>query len=116
MRRFKEETGFTLLEVMISLAIVGGLLMTLIYTLNYHLGITERQFVITRMTSLAKAKIREMENSPQAGEGRFPEPDQELHYNTEIKDSHFPEMSEIVVTVETGKERIVLAELMRKRK
>jgi len=101
---------------MISLAIVGGLLMTLIYTLNYHLGITERQFVITRMTSLAKEKIREMENSPQTSEGRFPEPDQELRYKTESKDSNFPEMSEFVVTVETGKARIVLAELMRKQK
>ena len=90
--------------------------MTLIYTLNYHLGIAERQFVVTNMTNLAKVKIREMEDSPQAREGRFPESDTALHYKTEVKDSTFPEMSEIVVTVENGRERIVLAELIRKRK
>jgi prepilin-type N-terminal cleavage/methylation domain-containing protein len=40
------QKGFTLLEVMISLAIVGGLLLTMIYSLNYHLGVAERQIVV----------------------------------------------------------------------
>ena len=58
------ERGFTLLEVLIALAIVGGLLVTLIYTLNYHLGLVERQETITVATLLAKNKMTDMEKNP----------------------------------------------------
>jgi len=116
MRGFKGGKGFTLLEVMISLALVGGLLLTLIYTLNHHLGITERQFIITNMTNLAKTKIVEMESHPESIEGQCPEPDQALRFRTEVKDSSFPGMSEIIVTVKNGKETVVLSELIRIRK
>jgi len=115
-RRFKIQKGFTLLEIMISLAILGGLLITVIYTLNYHLGITEKQFYLTNLTNLAKEKIGEMEQSPQNGEGRFPEPYDLVHYKTDIKDSSYSEMQEIVVAVDDGKESIVLSELIRKKK
>jgi len=54
----KQNSGFTLIEVMISLAIVGGLLITLLYTLSYNLGINERQFAVTNITNLAKEKSR----------------------------------------------------------
>ena len=54
--------GFTLLEVLIALAIVGGLLVTLIYSLNYHLGLVERQEIITVATLLAKGKMIDLEN------------------------------------------------------
>jgi len=42
---------------MISLAIVGGLLVTLIYALNYHLGIAERHRSVTISTALASEKM-----------------------------------------------------------
>ena len=60
MKGWRGQQGFTLLEVMVSLAIVGGLLMTLIYTLNYNLGITEKLFAVTTMTNLAKEKLDDM--------------------------------------------------------
>jgi prepilin-type N-terminal cleavage/methylation domain-containing protein len=114
MNKYNSHRGFTLLEVMISLVILGGLLITLIYTLNYHLGVTERQFAITNITNLAKEKIREMEKNPQGGDGQFPKPDDAVQYNTEIKDSLFSGMREIIVTVSDGKESVVLSELIRK--
>lgn len=108
--------GFTLLEVMISLAIVGGLLVTLIYTLNYHLGIADRHRTITISTSLAKDKIYEMETNPIEAKGNFPEPYSGFSYETNVMDSSFPGMSEIQVVVRNGKEKIILSELIRKPK
>jgi prepilin-type N-terminal cleavage/methylation domain-containing protein len=108
--------GFTLIEVMISLAIVGGLLITLIYTLSYNLGITDRQFTVTNITNLAKEKIEELEVNPQESKGHFQEPYDMLNYETKVKDSAFKGMSEIAVVVGDGKESITLSELIRKQR
>lgn len=110
------QQGFTLLEVMISLAIVGGLLITLIYTLNYHLGIADRHSVITNATILARQKLYEMEKTPSESRGNFEEPYSSFSYETFIKNSIFPGMTEISVTVRSGKEDIKLSELVRKTK
>lgn len=112
----KQKRGFTLIEVMISLAIVGGLLITLVYTLSYNLGITDRQFTVTNITNLAKEKIEELEVNPQEIKGRFPEPYDMLNYETKVKDSPFKGMSEIIVVVGDVKESITLSELIRKQK
>ncbi len=102
---------------MISLAIVGGLLVTLIYTLNYHLGIADRHRIITVLTGLAKEKMYEIEKTPRAGKGQFPEPNDSFSYETTVKDSaSYPGMSELSVTVSDGKERVALSELVRKLK
>lgn len=106
--------GFTLLEVMISLAIVGGLLITLIYTLNYHLGIADRHSIITNATILARQKLYEMEKTPSETKGNFEVPYASFSYETLIKNSIFPGMTEISVTVRSGKEDIKLSELVRK--
>jgi general secretion pathway protein I len=106
--------GFTLFEVMISLAMVGGLLMTLIYTLNYHLGIVERQVTVTTLINLAKEKIYEMERNPLVRKGNFPEPNGDVSYETFFENSAFPGMKEIRVVVRKDKEITQLSELMRK--
>jgi len=112
MRKFRKQKGFTLLEVMISLAIVGGLLVTLIYTLNYHLGITERQYIVTNIVDLACDKMGEMKKNPQNSQGRFPDPYSGLYYDTKVKETPLQDISEITVTVGGGKERIVLSEFV----
>lgn len=112
----RQKRGFTLIEVMISLAIVGGLLITLIYTLSYNLGITDRQFTVTNITNLAKEKIEDLEINPQESKGLFPEPNNKLNYETKVKDSPFKGMSEITVVVGDGKESITLSEMIRKQK
>jgi len=108
-------SGFTLLEVMISLAIVGALLVTLLYTLNYNLGIAERHRVITIATHLAKEKMYDMEKNPVEGKGQFPEPYSGFSYETHVKDSLFPGMSEVMVMVRSAREEFTLSELMKKR-
>jgi general secretion pathway protein I len=113
MERSERQKGFTLLEVMIGLAIVGGLLITLIYTLNYHLTLADRQLLVTNMTNLARQKMDDMRQNPLAGKGTFAEPYTQYSYETTIGDSAFPAWSEIAVTVGVGKEQITLSELIR---
>jgi len=104
--------GFTFLEVLIALAIVGGLLVTLIYTLNYHLSIVERQEAITIATLLAKKKMADMEKNPVLEKGDFKEPYENYSYETFIRDSLYPGIAEIIVEVKAGKEEIKLNEFV----
>jgi general secretion pathway protein I len=104
--------GFTLLEVMIALAVVGGLLVTLIYTLNYHLGIAERHETLTIASMLAKDKAIETEKNPAETKGRFPEPYAEYSFSTAVKDTKFSGLSEISVTVSKGKEEVRMHRLI----
>ena len=104
--------GFTLLEIMIALAIIGGLLITVLHSLNYHLGIAERHETITMATILARSKLIEIEKIPAATTGDFPEPYNGYHYTTGVKDSPYPGISEISVTVGNGNENIRFTEFI----
>lgn len=107
--------GFTLLEIMLALAVVGGLLITLLYSLNYHLGIAESHETVTVASLLAKGKLLETENNPIASKGDFPDPYGQYHFTTEVKDSAYPGIVELSVTVVNGNETVKLSELMEKK-
>jgi general secretion pathway protein I len=104
--------GFTLLEVLIALAIVGGILVTLIYTLNYNLGIIERHETVTVATLLAKDKINNMEKTPESEKGVFDAPYDRYTYETFVKDSPYPGIAEIIVIVKAEKEEVKLNEFI----
>ena len=106
------EGGFTLLEIMISLAIMGGLLVTVIYTLNYHLSLAERQEFQTTATMLSKNKIAEAEKNPVASKGEFPEPYSGYSYTTAITESPYPGVSVLSVAVSRGNEDVKLSEML----
>ena len=108
--------GFTLLEVMLALAIVGGLLITLLYSLDYHLTIAGRHETVTIATMLAKSTLLEIEKGPASTSGDFPDPYTQYHYTTEVKDSVYPGIIEFSVTVVNGKENVKLSELIEKPK
>lgn len=101
---------------MVALAFVGGLLVTLIYTLNYHLSLAQRQEFFTVASLLAKEKMAELEKNPTSTKGEFPEPYYGYHYVSEIKESTYPGMSEISVVVTNGKEDVRLMELIESEK
>lgn len=105
------ETGFTLLEIMVALAIIGGLLVTVLYSLNYHLGIAEKHEFVTVATMLAKNKMSEMDQIPAATNGEFPDPYSGYHYETGIKASPYQGISEIWVTVSKNSDNVKLSEL-----
>ncbi len=113
-RSIHGKAGFTLLEVMISLAVIGGLLVTLLYTLNHHLGIAERHGVITLSMGLAKEKLYEMERKPEEGKGTFPDPYAAFSFETSMKDASFPGFLDVSVSVRNGNETVTLSELIRK--
>ncbi len=104
--------GFTLLEIMIALAIIGGLLITVLSSLNYHIGIAERHEIITMATMLARSKLLEIEEIPAATTGDFPEPYNRYHYITGVKDSPYPGILEISVIVSNGRENIRFTEFI----
>jgi len=108
----KKSRGFTLLEVLVALAVVGGLLVTLIYTLNYHLGMVERQETITIATLLAKNTMADMEKTPKIKEGNYEAPYDGYAYETAVKDSPYPGVSEIIVAVRRGREEVKLNEFI----
>ncbi|CAG0930156.1 type II secretion system minor pseudopilin GspI [Geobacter sp.] len=68
------EGGFTLLEVMIALAIMAGVVFTVIGAVNYHLAIVERDRQETVAVLLARQKLAELEEEkeiPEKKEGTF---------------------------------------------
>jgi general secretion pathway protein I len=106
------EGGFTLLEIMISLAIIGGLLVTVIYTLNYHLSLAERQEFQTIATMLSKNKMAEAEKNPVVSKGEFPEPYSGYRYVTTLGESPYLGVSVLTVAVSRGDEDFKLSEMI----
>lgn len=97
---------------MISLAITAGLLITILYTLQHHLNLSDRQETITEAVLLARMKIKEMEKNPSVTKGYFDKPFSDYYYETGVKESSFPSMIEVSVIVKAGKEGIKLVELV----
>lgn len=112
--KIRGKGGFTLLEVLIALAIVSGLLITVISTLNYHLSLIERHEAITTATLLAKYKLSSMERNPVDEKGVFESPYENYSYETYIKDSPYPNIKEITILVKCGKEEVRLNEFVYK--
>jgi general secretion pathway protein I len=104
--------GFTLLEVLIALAVMGGLLVTLISTLNYHLSLVEKQETITVATLLAKNKLADMTKNPEDNKALFDPPYEKFSYETSVKDSPYSGIAEVMVTVRSGNEEVTLNEFV----
>ena len=108
----RSHAGFTLLEIMVAVAIIGGLLVSLIYSLNYHLGIAERHEFVTVASLLAKDKLAEVEKNPLSQGGDFPDPFSDYHFESSVRESPYPGIAEITVTVSRGKESVKLSDLV----
>ncbi|MDD2307987.1 MAG: prepilin-type N-terminal cleavage/methylation domain-containing protein [Desulfuromonadaceae bacterium] len=94
--------GFTLLEVMVALAIMAGVIVTLLGSVNYHLGIIAGERDSTTMTLLARNRIAEMEQAPVKGEGTFAPSHPELSWKADLLPADLPGLQKLVVTVRRG--------------
>lgn len=67
------DRGFTLLEVMVALAILSGVLVTVLVSMNYHLGVAASNRDLVLATALGKSKAEEIKllGRPSSGEGDF---------------------------------------------
>lgn len=91
--------GFTLLEVMVSLAIMAGVILTLLGSVNYHLGIIAAERDSTALTLLARYRMAELEKAPAKGEGTLAPSHPELNWKADLLPADLPGLQKLVVTV-----------------
>ena len=93
--------GFTLLEVMIALAIAAGVLLTVISSLNYHLSIVGQDTRETSAALVGRAKLDDPEFAKVAeNNGTFAPEHPELKWERVIADvPELPGFKRISLTV-----------------
>lgn len=106
----QHDDGFTLLEVMIALAIVGIALVTLIGLETRTIQLAERQQRVTQSTLLAQEKMTEIEIGSQSlsgtggREGMFESPFELYRWTVDLEPTPLPGIEMVTVTVAWGEE------------
>jgi general secretion pathway protein I len=95
-------SGFTLLEVMVALAIMAGVILTVLGSVNYHLGIIAGERDSTALTLLARTRMTELEQAPAKGEGTFAPGHPELTWKADLLPVDLPGLQKLVVKVRRG--------------
>lgn len=108
-RKFLSCKGFTLLEIMVALAILSGVVITILTSLNYHLKAVDRIKAITTATLLAKEKVEEisLQGIPKVVEGDL---SGGFQWRLSTEDTILPGVKKIYLTVSWGKDGKVLIE------
>ena len=97
--------GFTLIEVVVALAILSGVIVTVITTLNYHIHVAYTTKSITTATILAKEKIEDinMNGLPSVNEGNFAPSFSDFRWSLRSEDIALSGVKKIYLTVTWGK-------------
>jgi len=92
--------GFSLLEVLIALAIMSGVVMTVIVSFNYHLGIVARDKGETEAVLLGRAKIDDpgFKLLPQ-GKGNFAPARADIAWEKKVSETEFPGIKRMTLTI-----------------
>jgi general secretion pathway protein I len=106
-----DERGFSLLETMIALAIIGIALVTLLGLGNRSINISGRLQKITQATLLAQERMTGIELTAQAGnldlqseEGGFDPPFEIYRWRTDYEETPLAAVRMVTVTVLWGEE------------
>lgn len=98
--------GFTLLEVMIALAIMAGVILTVISSFNYHLSMVERDRQETMAVLLGRAKMDDPDFRPdEGGKGTFAPDRPEIAWSVDMKPTDYPGVNRVILTVSWDSER-----------
>jgi len=94
--------GFTLLEVMIALAIMAGVVLTVLASVNYHLGIITNERDDTALTIVARARITELDQGPlpDINEGTFAPAHPELTWHFDVVSTQLPSVRKLILKVQ----------------
>lgn len=94
--------GFTLLEVMVSLAIMAGVVLTVLASVNYHLGVIDAERDHTTLTILARAQMAVLEQAPlqDSCEGTFAPVHPELIWHAELVSTQLSSLWKQVLKVQ----------------
>jgi prepilin-type N-terminal cleavage/methylation domain-containing protein len=111
LRYYFSFTGFTLLEIMIALAIIGSFLTVIIYTVNYHADVSFKNAETTQMFQLAKENLTEMETNPRDSSGAFAGTG--FSFINTVNEIGEPGIIEIRSVISTDKREISLSELIK---
>lgn len=110
--------GFTLLEVMVSLAIMAGVLVTVLTSFVYHLDIAERDREETTAMLLARARLDEgIIRGEGAGEGSFGPSRPEIRWKLSTGAAPWPGLEEVHLALSWGnpEKRLVLVQYREQR-
>lgn len=100
------QSGFTLLEVMIAIAILAGVILTVISSYNYHLSVVERDRAETAAVLLGRAKLDDPQFSAVDGaKGSFAPDWPEITWKIDVKPAGFPGVSRVALTLSWDSER-----------
>ena len=92
--------GFTLLEIVIALAILAGVVLTVLGSVNYHLSVVDRDREETVAVLLARLKLDDPAFDPHvAGKGDFSPDWPDYAWETEIKPTTVQNINRSVFTV-----------------
>jgi general secretion pathway protein I len=98
--------GFTLLEVMIALAIAAGVLLTVISSLNHHLSIVGQDAEETSAVLLGRAMFDDPDfNKQTENKGSFAPDHPNLKWERETTQTELPGLNRIRLTVSWNDDR-----------
>ncbi len=106
-------SGFTLLEVMIALAIIGMTVTVILHTVNYHADIMYENTLSTTILQAAKEKMVELEMDHTPSKGVIDSTG--LKYEKTVSKTDRPGIIEIRATVAGDGKKITLNELVREK-
>jgi general secretion pathway protein I len=95
--------GFTLLEVVVALAIMAAVILTVLGSLNFHLDSISAERDNTTLTLLARNRLVELEQQgglPQKSEGTFAPAHADVIWRAELFPAKVPALMKLVVTVQ----------------
>ena len=109
-RQLKASSGFTLLEIMVALAVIAIALVSLLALGNRSLDIHGRLQKITVATLLAQQKMTETEHQASqsgiavitADQGEFEKPNENYSWQRTIEETPLPAVKMVTVTVLWG--------------
>ncbi len=104
--------GFTLIEVLVSLAVVGSLVVAL-YSLLYHMDLYLEHEDLLKATLLAREKLYEEPIEKESEQGRFPRPHDRFYYRKTLIDTPFKGIKLLRLTVGSERDLVTLERLIR---